>query len=91
MNIFIVFIGIIRPQPCFDYTNFKTSLFIKIINFNGIKKMAYLAMFVIFYVNMITCQISIYHTFIASLLKNSFFKMKNFKLITWSPNVIHII
>jgi hypothetical protein len=38
MNIFIVYIGIIGPQLRFDCTNFKTSLSIKIINFNGIKK-----------------------------------------------------
>jgi hypothetical protein len=34
MNIFIIYIGIIRPQSRFDYTNFKVSLVIKIINFN---------------------------------------------------------
>ncbi len=56
MNIFIVYIGIIRPYSCFDCTNFRVSLVIKIINFNEIKKMAHLAMFVIIYVNVITCQ-----------------------------------
>jgi hypothetical protein len=56
MSIFIVYIGIIGPQSCFDYTNFKFSLVTKIINFNEIKKMAHLTMFVIFYVDVITCQ-----------------------------------
>jgi hypothetical protein len=36
-------------------------------------------------------KISIYHTFIASLLKNSFFEMKIFKLVTWYPNMVHIM
>jgi hypothetical protein len=54
MNIFIIYIGVIRSMSCFDYTNFKVSLVIKIINFNGIKKMTHLAMFVIFHVNVIT-------------------------------------
>jgi len=56
MNIFIVYTGIIGPQFCYDYTNFKASLVIKIINFNGIKKMAHLAMLVIFYLNVIIFQ-----------------------------------
>ncbi len=34
MTIFIIYIGIIRSLSCFDYTNFKFSLVIKIINFN---------------------------------------------------------
>jgi hypothetical protein len=51
MNICIIYIGIIGPQPCFDYTNFRASLIIKIIKFNEIEKMAHLTMFVIFYVN----------------------------------------
>ncbi len=38
MNIFIVYIGIIRPLFCFDCTNLKVLLVIKIINFNVIKK-----------------------------------------------------
>ncbi len=37
MNIFIIYIGIIKSQSCFDYTNFKASLFIETINFNEIK------------------------------------------------------
>jgi hypothetical protein len=41
----------------FDCINFKASLVIKVINFNGIEKMAPLAMLVIFHVNVITCQI----------------------------------
>jgi hypothetical protein len=57
MSIFIIYIGIIGPLFCFDYTNFKALLVIKIIKFNGILKMAHLAMFVTFHVNVITCQI----------------------------------
>ncbi len=53
MNMFIIYFGIIGPQSCFDYTNFRTSLVIK-INFNGIKNIVHLAMLVIFYVNVIT-------------------------------------
>jgi hypothetical protein len=34
---------------------------------------------------------SIYHTFIISLLKNSFFEMKNFKLVTWYLNMVRIV
>jgi hypothetical protein len=34
MDIFIVYIDLIRPLSCFDYTNLKVSLVIKIINFN---------------------------------------------------------
>ncbi len=56
MGMFILYIGIIRPLFCFDFTNFKASLVTKIINFNGINNMAHLAMFVIFHVNAITCQ-----------------------------------
>ncbi len=51
MNIFIVYIGIIGSQSCFYYTNFK------IINFNEILKRAHLTMLVIFYVDVIICQI----------------------------------
>jgi hypothetical protein len=36
MGIFKVYINIIRSLSHFDYTNFKSSLVIKIINFNGI-------------------------------------------------------
>ncbi len=57
MSIFKVYIGIIGPLFCFDYTKFKVSLFIKIIDFNKIKKLAHLVMHVIFHVNAITCQI----------------------------------
>jgi hypothetical protein len=57
MTIFIIYIGIIGPLSCFDYTSFKVSLIIKIIHFNEIFKMAHLTMFVIFHVNVITCQI----------------------------------
>jgi hypothetical protein len=44
MRIFIIYIGIIRPLFCFDYTDFKVSLIIIMINFNGIFKMAHLVM-----------------------------------------------
>jgi hypothetical protein len=67
MTIFIIYIGITRPQSHFDGTKFGALLVIKIINFNEIKKIAHLVMFVIFYVNVITCQIfnlpHIYHIF----------------------------
>ncbi len=46
MGIFIVYIGIIGPLFCFDYINFKASLVIKLINFNEIKNMVRLTMFV---------------------------------------------
>jgi len=39
------------PQSRFEFTNFRASLVI-----NGIKKMAHLVMFFIFYMNVITCQ-----------------------------------
>jgi len=55
MNMFIIYIGIIRPQFRFDCTNFRASLVIKIINFNGIKNIVHLVMLVIFYVDVITC------------------------------------
>ncbi len=38
MNIFTIYIGIIKPLFCFDCTNFKVSVIIKIINFNEILK-----------------------------------------------------
>ncbi len=44
MGIFIVYIGIIKPLFHFDYTNFKVSLVIKIINFNGIKKIPHVCL-----------------------------------------------
>ncbi len=56
MIIFIIYIGIIGPKSCFGYINFKASLVIKIINLNIIFKMAHLAMLVILYVKVITCQ-----------------------------------
>ncbi len=68
MGIFIVYIGIIKPLSRFDYITFKVSLVIKIMNFNGILKMAHLAVLVIFHVNVITYQIfnlpHIYHIFV---------------------------
>jgi hypothetical protein len=72
MNIFILYIDIIGPLSCFDYTNFKVSLVIKIINFNEISKMAHLVMIVILHVNVITCEIfnlpHIYHIFVEKLI-----------------------
>jgi hypothetical protein len=76
MDIFIGYINIIGPLSHFDYINFKVSLVIKIINFNGIKNMAHLVMLVIFHVNI---KISILHTFIASLLKKLIFQNENFQ------------
>jgi len=35
-HLFIIYIGIIKSLYCFDYTNFKASLVIKIIKLNGI-------------------------------------------------------
>jgi hypothetical protein len=68
MGIFIVYIGIIRPLSRFDYTNFKVSLVIRIINFHAIKKMAHVVILIIFHVNVIICQIfnlpHIYHIFV---------------------------
>ncbi len=69
---FIIYIGIIRSLSCFDFTNVKVSLIIKMINFNGIKNMAHLAMLVIFHVNVITCEIfnlpHIYYIFAKKLI-----------------------
>jgi hypothetical protein len=56
MSIFLIYIGIARPHFHFDYTNFKVSLVIKIINFNEIKKKSHLIMLVIFHVDVISCQ-----------------------------------
>jgi hypothetical protein len=36
MNIFILYIDIIRPMSRFGWINFKASIVIKVINFNGI-------------------------------------------------------
>ncbi len=71
MCIFIVHIGIIGPLFCFECTNFKASLVIKIINCNGIKNMAHLAMLVIFHVNVIFGNFFnlpyIYHIFVEKI------------------------
>jgi hypothetical protein len=68
MNIFIIYIGIIGPHSCFDCIDFTTSLVIKIINFNKFLKMSHLALLVIFYEDVISCQnfnlLHIYHTFV---------------------------
>jgi hypothetical protein len=75
INIFIGYIGIIGSLSHFDYINFKASLIIKIINFNGVLKMAHLVMLVIFHVNVIIDQNfnlpHIYHIFVekTNLLK----------------------
>ncbi len=92
MNIFIIYIGIIRPLFHFDYTNFKVSLVIKIFNFNEIFKMAHITMLVIFYMDVIFCQIfNLPHIYYIFARKNYFFEIKNFKLITWYPNMVHIM
>jgi hypothetical protein len=48
-------------------------------------------MFVIFYVDVIICQFinlpHIYHIF----AEKTHFKMKIFKLVTWYPNMVHIM
>jgi hypothetical protein len=87
MGIFIV--NKIRPLSHFDHPKFKVSLDIKIIKFNGIKNMAHLIMFVIFHVNVIICQkFNLPHIYCIFFWKNSFFEMKNFKLVTWYPNMV---
>jgi len=53
---FILYINITRPQSCFDYTNFRASLVVKIINFSEINFFSDLAMLVIFYVDVTICQ-----------------------------------
>jgi hypothetical protein len=67
MGIFIIYIGMIRPLFHFDYIILKVSLVIKIISFNGILKIAHLAMLVILHVNVIIYQNlnlpHIYHIF----------------------------
>ncbi len=89
MGIFIIYIGIIGPLSRLDCINFKGSLVIKITNFNEISYMAYLVMLVIFHMNMITCQnFNLPHIYPIFVEKNSFFEMKNFKLVTWYPNMI---
>jgi hypothetical protein len=54
--------------------------------------MAHLIMLVIFYVDVISCQNfnlpHIYHIFVK---KTPFFEMKIFKVVTWYPNMIHIM
>jgi hypothetical protein len=71
MIIFIIYIGIIGPKSHFDFIDFRASLAIKIINFNIIFEMSHLAMLVIFYVKVITCQIfnlpHIYGSFIEKI------------------------
>jgi hypothetical protein len=89
MSIFIIYIGIIGPLFRFDCINFKVSLIIKIINLNEDLKMVPLTMFVIFHVNMITCQnFNLLHIYCIFIKNNSFFETKIFKLITWYPNMV---
>jgi hypothetical protein len=77
MSIFIIYIGVIGPQSCFYYTNFKASLVIKIINFNELKKKTHLSMLVVFYVDVISYQnFNLSHIFHIFAQKNSFFEMK---------------
>jgi hypothetical protein len=77
MNIFIIYIGIIRLESHFDYTNIKAPIAIIRINLNEILKMAYLTIFVIFYVDVINCQIfyllHIYQIFAKNLIFSSDF------------------
>ncbi len=80
-----------RPQFCFDCTNFRASLVTKMINFNEIKKMAHLVMLVIFHVDVISCQNFKYTIHLSHFCsKSSFFEMKIYKLVTWYPNMVHI-
>jgi hypothetical protein len=54
--------------------------------------MAHLAMFVIFHVNVITCQFfNLSHICCIFARKNSIFEMKIFKLITWYPNMVLMV
>jgi hypothetical protein len=54
--------------------------------------MAHLAMIVIFHVNVIICQnFNLPHIYHILALKNSFFKMKIFKLIIWYSNMVQIM
>jgi hypothetical protein len=73
MGIFILYMNIIRSFSCFDYTNFKSSLVIKLMNFNGIQNMAHLTMVVISMWMWLLLKFSTYNTFIASSLKKLIF------------------
>ncbi len=85
MGIFIMYINIIRSLSRCDYTNFKFSLVIKIISFNGIKNMAHLAMVVIFHVNVITCQnFDLPHIYRILVEKNHFLR---WKFSNWSHGI----
>jgi hypothetical protein len=91
MNILIIYIDIIRPFSCFDCTNFMVSLIIKIINFNEIKNgPSNYACHLLCGCDFLT--IFQFNTHLSHLCyKNPFFEMKNFKLITWYPNITHIM
>jgi hypothetical protein len=45
-------------------------------------------MFIIFHVNVLTCQNFKLSHFLAFKKKKSFFEMKIFKLVTWYPNMV---
>jgi hypothetical protein len=54
--------------------------------------MAHLTMLVIFYVDVISCQIfNLPHVYCIFAGKNSVFEMKFFKLVTSYPNMVHIM
>jgi hypothetical protein len=90
MNIFMVYMGIIGPMLShFDCTNFKVLLVIKIINFNENFKNSPFS-----YACHLPCDYDylskkiIHLTFIASLMKKFNFEIKNFKVVTWYPNMV---
>jgi hypothetical protein len=92
MTIFIIYIGIIRSLSCFDYTNFKFSLVIKIINFNlknsnGPSSYAFHFPCECDYVSKFQFSTNLLHL----CWKNSFLEMKILKLITWYPNMVQTI
>ncbi len=92
MSIFTTYIGIIGPKSCFDCIKFRVSLIIKIINFTKFLKMPHLTMLVVFYVDVIFFQnFNLPHIYCIFALKAHFFKMKIYKLVTWYPNMIHIM
>jgi hypothetical protein len=53
--------------------------------------MAHLIMLVIFYVDVISCQNFKLLHLLHFCSKNSFLEMKIYKLITWYPNMVHIM
>ncbi len=87
MCIFILCVSLIGPLSHFDYINFKCSIITRMILvkfkiwpiYSCLSFSMWMSSFV---------KTSIYHAFIVSLLKNSFFDMKIFKLVIWYPNMI---